>query len=116
TQRYGELLAEVANRALKGATPIRLMPLEARRRDVFLPLDNKLYLLGRKLGVLTRDGFLWSGDPYKAGPAAAVEEDKRMCMRTEVGYLRLGELEVAAIPGEIYPELVLDKVQDPPDP
>jgi hypothetical protein len=37
-------------------------------------------------------------------------------MRTEVGYLRLGELEVAAIPGEIYPELVLDKVQTPPDP
>jgi hypothetical protein len=33
-----------------------------------------------------------------------------------VAWLRLGELEVAAIPGEIYPELVLDKVQDPPDP
>ena len=27
--------------------------------------------------------------------------------------LRLGELEVAAIPGEIYPELVLGKVVDP---
>jgi hypothetical protein len=115
TQRYGELLAEVANRALSGAKPIRLTPLEARRREVFLPLDNKLYLLGRKLGVLKRDGFLWSGDPYKAGPAA-VAEDKRMCMPSEVGYLRLGELEVAAIPGEIYPELVLDKVQGPPDP
>ena len=39
-----------------------------------------------------------------------------MCLRTEVGRLRLGELEVAALPGEIYPELVLDKVHDPPDP
>ena len=37
-------------------------------------------------------------------------------MKTEVGYLALGELEVAVIPGEIYPELVLGKVQDPPDP
>ncbi len=27
-------------------------------------------------------------------------------MATEVGYLRLGQLHVAAIPGEIYPELV----------
>ncbi|HZY87550.1 MAG TPA: neutral/alkaline non-lysosomal ceramidase N-terminal domain-containing protein [Gemmataceae bacterium] len=116
TERYGELLAAVANRALKEAKPIRLTPLEARRRDVFLPLDNKLYLLGRKLGVLKREGFLWSGDPYSAKPSEAVPEDKRMCMRTEVGYLRLGELEVAAIPGEIYPELVLDKVQTPPDP
>jgi hypothetical protein len=37
-------------------------------------------------------------------------------LQTEVALLRLGELEIAAIPGEIYPELVLGKVQDPPDP
>jgi hypothetical protein len=37
-------------------------------------------------------------------------------LRTEVSWLKLGELSVAAIPGEIYPELVLDKVEDPPDP
>jgi hypothetical protein len=30
-----------------------------------------------------------------------------------VGWLRLGQLEIATIPGEIYPELVLDKVADP---
>jgi hypothetical protein len=30
--------------------------------------------------------------------------------------LKLGDLEIAVIPGEIYPELVLGKVQDPPDP
>ena len=36
--------------------------------------------------------------------------------KTEVGYLKLGDLEVAVIPGEIYPELVLGKVQDPADP
>jgi hypothetical protein len=32
-------------------------------------------------------------------------------MKTEVAWLRLGNLDVACIPGEIYPELVLDKVQ-----
>ena len=36
-------------------------------------------------------------------------------MKTEIGLLRLGELDVVCIPGEIYPELVLDKVQDPAD-
>ena len=39
-----------------------------------------------------------------------------MCVQSEIGWLRLGELEAAAIPGEIYPELVLGKVQDPADP
>jgi Neutral/alkaline non-lysosomal ceramidase, N-terminal len=116
TERYGRLLAEAADKALKDAKPVRLTPLEARRRSVFLPLDNKLYMVARQLGVLDREGFLWSGDPYKAAPADPKEADKPLAVRTEVGFLRLGELEVAAIPGEIYPELVLDRVQDPPDP
>lgn len=33
-----------------------------------------------------------------------------------MGYLKLGALEVAVIPGEIYPEIVLGKVQTPADP
>jgi hypothetical protein len=117
TERYGRLVGELADRALGGARAVRLTPLEARRREVFLPLDNKVYLLGRQLGVLNREAFLWSGDPYKAEPAGPkTPANQPLCLRTEVGWLRLGELEVAAIPGEIYPELVLDKVQDPPDP
>jgi hypothetical protein len=42
-----------------------------------------------------------------------VNPTKRHAIRTEVAFLRLGELDVACIPGEIYPELVLDKVVDP---
>lgn len=116
TERYGQLLAEAANRALKDAKPVRLTPLEARRRPVFLPMENKLYMVARQLGVFDREAYLWSGDPYKADLADPKEGEKPLCVRTEVGYLRLGELEVAVIPGEIYPELVLDKVQDPADP
>ena len=40
---------------------------------------------------------------------------KKMCVHSEIAWLRLGEVEAAAIPGEIYPELVLGKVQDPVD-
>jgi hypothetical protein len=116
TARYGELVGELADKALEGAKPVKLTPIEARTRAVYLPLDNKLYLLGRKVGVLERQAFLWDGDPYKAEPAAADEAKKPLCLKTEVGWLRLGDLEAAAIPGEIYPELVLDKVQDPVDP
>jgi hypothetical protein len=83
---------------------------------VYLPLDNKLFLLARQLGVVQREAFLWSGDPYKAEPAREVKANKPLCTRTELAWLRFGDLEIAAIPGEIYPELVLDKVQDPVDP
>jgi hypothetical protein len=114
--RYGELLAEVAEAALKSARELQLTPFEVRRRPLFLPLDNKLYLLARQIGVLDRSGYTWSGDSAKAEPAKPRDVGSRLCTKSEIAYLRLGDLEVAAIPGEIYPELVLGKVQDPPDP
>jgi hypothetical protein len=116
TERYGVLVGELADKALAGAKPVKLTPIEVRNRTVFVPLENKLYLLGRKVGVLEREAFRWAGDPYKADAAGAASADQPLCLKTEVGWLRLGDLEAAAIPGEIYPELVLDKVQDPADP
>jgi hypothetical protein len=116
TERYGRLVGEVADRALADAKSLSLTPFAVHSRDVFLPLDNKLYLLARQLGVFQRQAFVWTGNPDKAEPADAKPGNKPLCMRTEVAWLRLGDLDVAAIPGEIYPELVLDRVQDPPDP
>jgi Neutral/alkaline non-lysosomal ceramidase, N-terminal len=116
TERYGLALGAAADRALASAKPIQLTPFDVRSRQVFLPMQNRLYLAGRLLGVLDREGFLWNGNPAKAEPAALSEKEKPIAIQTEVALLRLGELEVAAIPGEIYPELVLGKVQDPVDP
>jgi hypothetical protein len=115
TERYGRLIGQLAERGLTESKPIRLTPLAAHPREIFVPLDNKLYLLGRQIGVLPRAPFMWAGDPYQATPADDLTTGKRLCIRTEVGWLQLGELSVALIPGEIYPELVLDQVQDPPD-
>jgi hypothetical protein len=117
THRYGKLVGQLADRALSSSKPIGLTPLEIRSRPVFLPLANRLYLAGWQLGVLERQAFVWTGDPSHARPLETKKIAKQqLCIRTEVGWLRLGDLEVACIPGEIYPELVLDKVQDPADP
>jgi hypothetical protein len=117
TERYGRLIGQLADQALtKSGKPVNLTPIETHRKEVFIPLENKVYLLGRQLGVLNRTAYLWTRDPYKAELADPKEVKQPLAMRTEVGWLRLGQLDVAAIPGEIYPELVLDKVQDPPDP
>jgi hypothetical protein len=116
TSRYGQLVGQLAEKALADAKPLRLTPLDARSRLVFLPLDNSRYVTGWQLGVLDRPAYVWEGDPYKAKPTNKAVKKKRLAVRTEIAWLRLGELEVAAIPGEIYPELVLAKVQDPPDP
>lgn len=116
TEEYGARIGKLAEKALSDARPLSLTPLAARSKRVFIPLDNKIYQGLRTLGVLEREAFAWKGDPYDAGPADAKNAKMPLCMRTEVSWIRLGQLEAAGIPGEIYPELVLDKVQDPPDP
>jgi hypothetical protein len=116
TERYGRLVGEAAEKALRAARPVTLTPLEVRQRTIFLPLANQLYMVARQLGVFDREAFLWKGDPYEAEPARTFTGKQTACVRSEIALLRLGELEVAAIPGEIYPELVLGKVQDPADP
>jgi hypothetical protein len=122
TERYGLQLAQSVDQALAAAKPVSLTPLEVRSKQILVPMTNRLYLAARLLKVLEREAFQWTGDPYKAFPVPVPLEgskegkDQTLCIRTEVAVLKLGELEVAAIPGEIYPELVLGKVQDPVDP
>ncbi|MBI3823901.1 MAG: neutral/alkaline non-lysosomal ceramidase N-terminal domain-containing protein [Planctomycetes bacterium] len=116
TERYGQLVGKLADKALAAAKPVKLTPFEVRTKSFFMPIDNAFYVLGFNLGVLKRDGYLWKGDPLKADPVGPKPDPKaRMAIKSEVGWIKLGDLEIAAIPGEIYPELVLSKVQDPPD-
>lgn len=117
TQRYGELVGQLAQKAIAQAKRVSLTPFHVAARRVFLPLDNRLYWVGWQLGVLKRKAFFWKDDPYRARPVTRKTAGKaRLCIRTEIAWLRLGELDVAAIPGEIYPELVLGRVQEPADP
>lgn len=117
TERYGLLLGKLADKAIADAKPIQMTPFEVRSTSFFMPIDNSLYVLGFNLGVLKRDAFVWKDDPLKAEAIDPKKADKksRLAIKSEVGWLKLGDLEIAAIPGEIYPELVLSKVQDPPD-
>lgn len=112
TERYGELLAEASGRALSGATKIALSPFVIRTKSLILPVDNPMYRVAKSAGVLDRAMEPWAGDPY-AAPRKLDRLEGRPAVRTEVGHLRLGQLDVAVIPGEIYPELVVGGVPDP---
>lgn len=116
TERYGRLLGEACDQALARAEPIPLTPMQVRRREFTVPMTNPLYHLGRKLGVLKREVYVWTGNPLELRRGDAQTPEDKMAVRTEVSALLLGDLHIACIPGEIYPELVLDKIQDPVDP
>jgi hypothetical protein len=80
--------------------------LEHRSARVFVPLENRLFRLATFMGVLDR-GVYSHGEP-----ATTVFGDD---LQTEIGYLRIGDVEMLLVPGEIYPELVIGGIQDPQD-
>ncbi len=114
---YGQAAGRLAERAIERAEPLRLTPFAVHAKPVAVPLSNAIYRLARSLGVIQREGRAWTGDFEKLGePVAKEVPGKTLAVETEVAYLRLGELHVAGIPGEIYPELVYGKYQDPVEP
>lgn len=113
---YGHAVADLAVEALQSATSIRLTPLKVSAKPIAVPLDNTGYRLARRAGVLTRSAIEWTGDRDTFGSPVPMEQvDGDLAFVTEVAYLRLGELHVAAIPGELYPELVYGQYQEPAD-
>jgi Neutral/alkaline non-lysosomal ceramidase, N-terminal len=110
---YGKRVANLANDAINRAAPVTLTPFEVRTKSLLLPVDNGLYKIGWQVGVFKRPLYRWTGDPTPATPTPSTDASQNAALRSEVGLLRLGELDIASIPGEIYPELVLDKVTNP---
>jgi hypothetical protein len=114
---YGEAVAELASRAVERAEPIELAPFVVSGRSIVVPVDNALYRLARVSGVVRRPGRVLTDDFEELGDVATPENAGQPTgVETEVAYLRLGQLHVACIPGELYPELVYGQVQQPPDP
>lgn len=117
TARYGELLGQAVEKALAKEKPLALTPIAAKTREVYLPLANPLYVAAAQVGVLKRQTYAWTGDPKAAALVKDIEDPKKpYAIRTELAHLRLGDLDVACIPGEIYPELVLGKVVEKAEP
>ncbi|WP_439624605.1 neutral/alkaline non-lysosomal ceramidase N-terminal domain-containing protein [Gemmata sp.] len=115
-ERYGTLVGQLADTALKAAAPVALTPFDVRPQTILVPVENKLYHLGWQLGTLDRTMYAWDGTPTPKEFTPTRDITKPIAVKSEVGYLKLGDLEVAVVPGEIYPELVLGKVQEPTDP
>lgn len=107
-QAAGERAAEAALTALRQAPHDSASGvLDYRSQTVFVPLENRLLRLATLLGVIERPLF------SRGRPATSLFGDD---LRTEIGYLRIGDAEALLVPGEIYPELVLGGIQDPQDP
>lgn len=64
-------------------------------RTLSLPIDNKMFRLATALGILDRGTTGW------------------MQMRTELSVFNIGPISFAALPGEVYPEIINGGVESP---
>jgi hypothetical protein len=116
-QLYGEEVAALTEKALSATKPLALEPIVVSAKPIAIPLANAGYREARRIGILRRTGFTWAGTPEKYGPALPDRQaEGELAIETEVGYIRLGDLHIAGIPGELYPELVYGHYQEPADP
>ncbi len=116
-EEHGKEVAALAGQAVESAEPVSLSPMSVKSRKVYIPVTNKLYRMAKVVGVLRRSGFVWTGDAETRGePLSKKNAAQTMAVETEVACLHLGDLRVAAIPGELYPELVYGLFQEPADP
>ena len=113
TAAYGKAVGKLAEKALSKAEGAKLTPFEIRTCELLVPVENGLYKIGGQLGVLQRPMYLWEGNPTPKEFLIEKDVKKSVGVKTEVGYLKLGSLDVALLPGEIYPELVVGGVPNP---
>lgn len=104
---YGTAVAKLADKAIAVATPVELTPFKVAAKPLAVPVTNAYYRTAQALGVVQRKALAWQGDAEKLGPTLSeAPAGASMAVESEVAYVGLGDLAVAAIPGEIYPELV----------
>ncbi|MEX1040614.1 MAG: hypothetical protein WDZ51_08295 [Pirellulaceae bacterium] len=115
-KRYGNELGAATMIALENAKSLPGIPLDVETRQVAIPIDNYMYRLARSLKVIVRESYEWTGSPEKFGKAVSVDfRPDRPATRTEVALIRMGDLAIACLPGELNPELVYGEIVDPPE-
>ena len=90
TEKTGRMIGEAA---LGISNERELEPeLSVNNKEVVIPMDNDLYVLGKSLGILDSK-TLPNGGRHN------------ISIVTEVGLLEIGGLPVCLVPGELFPEL-----------
>ncbi len=114
---YGRIMGRVVELALQHAEPLN-GPISVKTETVFLPVWNRVYKTAMRMGLFHRQVYDGDLKPVTAPKAsgttkAAFPSVEKPHLRTEVGLVEIGPLQIAAIPGEVYPEITLGKFQRP---
>ena len=66
-EKLGSDVAKLAEKAIDAASPVELAPIKVAAKPITVPLENRLYRVAQMMGVLKRDGLLWTGNSEEFG-------------------------------------------------
>ena len=113
-KKYGEDVAALAKQAVSQSRRLNLTPIQVASQTVAVPTTNPLYRWARLLGIIRRDTYAWKGaETDFARPLTSPTTGETPAIASEVACIRLGDLRILCVPGELYPELVVGKIDDP---
>ncbi|MCX7958890.1 MAG: hypothetical protein N3B13_07570, partial [Deltaproteobacteria bacterium] len=105
-KQIGYNLARKAYELSLKADYISNLQVEYKRAEYKIPLENKYFWMMFDLGWL-RDRPKWKIDPSKESWIDNVE------IMTEVSLVRIGDIEIQTVPGELFPELAVGGFREP---
>ncbi len=119
----GDRIGEIAVASLReaAARPPARVTLRAASRTLWVPMDNPRFAQGLAIGLI-RPRRLYPAEGGGDGvlPSELVDRASlrpgQWTLRSEAAVIDLGSARLALIPGELYPELALGKIQQPQDP
>ncbi|MGC8927491.1 MAG: hypothetical protein ACP5QK_06155 [Myxococcota bacterium] len=105
-RQVGYNIARKVYELSKEAEYINNLNISAKKIEYKIPLENKFFWMMFDLGWL-RDRPKWKIDPNKENWIDNVE------IMTEVTMIRIGDIEILSIPGELFPELAVGGYSEP---
>lgn len=105
-KQIGYNIARKAYQLSLEAKQIQNVNLEYKNIEYRIPLENKYFWMMFDLGWL-RDRPKWKIDPNKESWIDNVE------IMTEVSLVKIGDIEIISVPGELFPELSVGGYREP---
>lgn len=92
----GERVGMLALKHARKAKPKNKALIEVLARTITLPIENRLLKVGAHIGVIRHGYFVL-----------------RSAVPTEIAFIRIGDVGMLCIPGELYPEIAIGGVESP---
>lgn len=115
---FGRIMGRIAELAAEKAKPLT-GSISVKSQNVLLPVWNRVYKVGMGVGLFNRQVFDAEGNPVAMPDRTDTQRAKKIAavkdphLKSEVALVQIGPLQIAAIPGEIYPEITLGAYQRP---